>query len=149
MTLKLISAQRPTEQTVRQNLRPQIYTSKGSMATARKQNLRAGMGRASAGRCSACASDRHAQAWRTHAMNIYGHTTRRARSGTFFWKNVGMMLLVHHGLVCSWKIEVWTGTGPFWGLQAKVCQQTNPGKIEFKWTPSVHSSGIFKWKPYT
>ena len=22
-------------------------------------------------------------------------------------------------LVCSWKIEVWTGTGLFWGLQAK------------------------------
>ena len=23
-------------------------------------------------------------------------------------------------LVCSWKIEVWTGTGLFWGLQAKA-----------------------------
>jgi len=52
----------------------QAKPAKGSMATARKQNLRAGMGRASAGRCRACAHDGHAQAWRTHAMNIYAHT---------------------------------------------------------------------------
>jgi len=52
-------------------------------------------------------------------------------------------------LVCSWKIEVWTVTGLLWGLQAKESQQTNSGKIEFIWTPSVHSSGIFKCRPYT
>ena len=43
------------------------------MATAPKQSLRAGMGRASAGRCRACAYYRHARAWRTHAMNMYAH----------------------------------------------------------------------------
>jgi len=52
----------PTERTVRNHPRTQIYASNGSMATARKQNLRAGMGRASAGRCRACAHDGHAQA---------------------------------------------------------------------------------------
>jgi len=45
----------------------------GSMATARKQSLRTGMGRASAGRCRACTHDGHARAWRTHAMNMYAH----------------------------------------------------------------------------
>ena len=43
------------------------------MATARKQSLRTGMGRASAGRCRACTHNGHARAWRTHAMNIYAH----------------------------------------------------------------------------
>ena len=43
------------------------------MATAPKQSLRAGMDRASAGRCRACAHYRHARAWRTHAMNMYAH----------------------------------------------------------------------------
>jgi len=43
------------------------------MATARKQSLRAGMGRASAGRCRACAHDGYARAWRTHAMDMYAH----------------------------------------------------------------------------
>jgi len=28
--------------------------------------------------------------------------------------------MIFDSLVCSWKIEVWTGTGLFWGLQAKV-----------------------------
>ena len=63
----------PTEQTVRKKPRTQIYANKGSMATARKQSLRAGMGRESAGRCRACAHDGHAWAWRMHAMNMYSH----------------------------------------------------------------------------
>jgi len=62
-----------TEQTARKKQRTQIYANKGSMATARKQRLRAGMGRASVGRCRACAHDGHAQAWCTHAMNMYAH----------------------------------------------------------------------------
>jgi len=56
------------------NLRPQINASKGSMAPARKQNLRAGISKARAGRCRARAHDGHAQAWRTHVRNIYAHT---------------------------------------------------------------------------
>jgi len=51
--------------------RAKIYANKGSMATARKQSLRTGMGRARAGRCRAYAHNGHAQAWRTHAMNLY------------------------------------------------------------------------------
>jgi len=43
------------------------------MVTTRKQSLRAGMGRASAGRCRACAHGGHARSWRTHAMNMYAH----------------------------------------------------------------------------
>ena len=43
------------------------------MATARQQNLRACMGRASVGRCRACEHNGHAQAWCTHAMNNYAH----------------------------------------------------------------------------
>mmetsp|Transcript_45810 Transcript_45810/g.67165 ORF Transcript_45810/g.67165 Transcript_45810/m.67165 type:complete len:101 (-) Transcript_45810:481-783(-) len=46
-------------------------SNKGSMATAHKQSLRTGMGRASAGRCRAGAHDGQAQAWRTHAMHLY------------------------------------------------------------------------------
>jgi len=41
------------------------------MATVRKQNMRAGMGEAHAGRCRACAHDGHAQALRLYAWNIY------------------------------------------------------------------------------
>jgi len=63
----------PTEQTVRKKPRTQIHANKGNMATARKQSLRTGMGRASAGRCRACTHDGHARAWRTHAMNMYAH----------------------------------------------------------------------------
>jgi len=63
----------PTEQTVRKKPRTQIYANKGSMATARKQSLRTGMGRTSARRCRACAHDGHARAWRTHAMSLYAH----------------------------------------------------------------------------
>ena len=44
------------------------------MAPARKQNLRAGISKARAGRCRARAHDGHAQAWRTHVRNIYAHT---------------------------------------------------------------------------
>jgi len=54
-------------------LRSKIYVNKGSMATARKQNLHTNMGRASAGRCRACTHDGHARAWRTHAMNMCAH----------------------------------------------------------------------------
>ena len=61
MSLKRISAQRLL-------CIAQIYVNKGSMATARKQSLRAGMGRASARRCRACAHDGHVRALRTHAM---------------------------------------------------------------------------------
>jgi len=38
----------------------------------RKQSLRAGMDRASAG-CRSCAHNEQARAWRTHAMNMYAH----------------------------------------------------------------------------
>jgi len=63
----------PTKQTIRKKQRTQIYANKGSMATTLKQNLRTGMGRASAGRCRACTHNEHAWAWRTHAMNMYAH----------------------------------------------------------------------------
>ena len=63
-----------TEPTVRKKPRTQIYTNKGSMATACKQRLRAGMGRASTCRCGACSHNGHAQACYTHAMNMHVHT---------------------------------------------------------------------------
>jgi len=63
----------PTEQTIRKKPRTQIYANKRSMATARKQSLRTGMGRASARRCRTCAHDGHARAWLTHAMNMNAH----------------------------------------------------------------------------
>jgi len=44
------------------------------MANMRKQNVRAGMGKALAGRCFACAHEGHAQVWRAHARNRYAHT---------------------------------------------------------------------------
>jgi len=46
------------------------------MANTRKQNALAGMGKARAGRCQACAHEGHAQAgaWRTQARKKYAHT---------------------------------------------------------------------------
>jgi len=44
-------------------------------ANARKQNVRAGMGKARAGRCRACAHEGHAQVgvWRAHARKRYAY----------------------------------------------------------------------------
>jgi len=58
---------------VRKKPRTRIYANKGSMATTRKQSVRTGMGRASAGRCRACTHDGHVRAWHTLAMNMYAH----------------------------------------------------------------------------
>jgi len=64
----------PTKQTVRKNQRTQISANTTSMANTRKQNVHAGMGKALADRCWACAHAGHAQVWRAHARNRYSHT---------------------------------------------------------------------------
>jgi len=61
------------------SLRSRIATSTvckdNKHANARKQNVRAGMDKARAGRCRACAHEGHAQVgvWRAHARNRYAH----------------------------------------------------------------------------
>jgi len=62
----------------------------------------------------------------------------------------------------TWRVRIthtyWSALGKlkferaqvsFGVCKQKESQQTNSGKIEFIWTPSAHSSGIFKWRPYT
>jgi len=74
---------------------------------------------------------------------------KRFTSGSwrlYAWTGWNIFLYI---LVCSWNIQVWTGTGLCWGLSARVMSTGNSGETEFIWTPSVHSSGIFKWRPYT
>ena len=59
---------------------------------------------------------------------------------------------------CEFLGAVWSSLGKlkfkraqvsFGVCKQKQSQQTNSGKIEFIWTPSVHLSGIFKGMPWT
>ena len=94
MSLKRISAQRLL-------CIAQIYVNKGSMATARKQSLRAGMGRASARRCRACAHDGHVRALRTHAMKCA--RTQKALLTSTLSTSMQQAIFEHESSTGVWK----------------------------------------------
>jgi len=90
-----------------------VCARKTSMANTRKQHALAGMGKARAGRCRACAHEGHVQvgAWRAQARERYAHTQGFVHVGLWRRRFVLQVVFVEHtqcteqstrrGIVCG------------------------------------------------
>jgi len=88
-----------------------------ALSTTRKQSLLAGMGRASAGRCRACAHDGHTRAWCTHAMNIYA---QRALLTSTWSTSMQQAICEHKGSAGVW---IWANLVSLWCIMVHLpCQ---------------------------